>query len=1627
MPSLNEIFQTIDRKRRFDDADEAGIPAFALPQGHPRLAPLRSNKPKDNGVRLPAVTNRISGDPPLDQPRELRPEFQQVVDESLAQPPPATDLGIMDQITNIGSRFAKGLATGTAAFGKAIGVLQEVITGDPASETPIFRASQALEEGVQSAVPGFEQDFGEGTLGTIARFAVETVPEALGQTVPLMAAGAAGRGLGAIGQFATTAAAGAALQSSSLYQQAIAAGASKSVALWAAFKGIPIGATEAISLGRLFRRFDKASGGQFNKSLSRMALEVAKGTGEEAGQELVQTMLENAAAKAFDADRGLRDDVGKATATGGAVGAILNTLGIVLGGRKARRFAKTIEASPEAAQKFAEKKQPSRRDLQDLVGDAETAKNINAKERAELAQQMKEEIEQPAPTQASEAAANLAKLRAADESVRQKIEQPVQPQQKPEPTAPSLEDFTPTQLNARAKSAGVKLGPKREVLIERIREAEGPQQGDTPVPPPGSETTRPGLGFTNEFLEQPLSLRSKLQKDIQRDDWARGTVAVVDGFYVVKGVDGSGRNRPTQVWKAPEGTPDGLVSGKPLPEQLWKAPRNRTAAEVLEAERQTGIEPTGAVPARTARPELPGSIPGGLAFSSSSLPAIVRMDDVASLIRKGVSKTKAFAQRFLASRGDLPDKVFQAKFTRDGRLAANVVDVVFNLHAINKAADEVFGGRINMPGIQWEKIDDVFKGNAEPDTLAEEFREPVAAFRRATDAMSARLIELGLVEGELAARVDENIGTYVTRTYRVHTDPKWAQNVSPEVRNRFKATLRKDFPKLTPDQLDGRIESLLFEGKAADTPIAWIARGAKLGAKDLGILRHRQDLSPELRALFGENRDPRHNYAMSVAKMSQMIENEVFLNEVLEDGLGKYLFKEPVITSDGEFKVQIEAAENETMSPLNGLYTTPQIRDAFSRVFTPHTAGAFMRTYMKIVATVKIAKTVGSYKAHVRNTVANPYFHIAQGHFNFDFKGSGIGAPVGAAAGFAVAGPAGSVVGGMLGLYGGGIVARGVKTISGKYPRLRPTKETTQELQRLQRLGIYSSGARAGELRAIISDAVGDKDGIEFLMDRRATRLLGHGLKFAAEAYHVEDDVWKGSSYYLEREAYSKAKPDWSDAKIDAAVAPIVRNTFPNWDSVPELIQILRRAPFVGSFVSFAAETFRTRYQTLLLINREMRDPDLRGIASRRIAGQLATLAIPAAIAKGFMLLNGVSEQDDEDLREFLPPWTENNRIVHLGKSEDGTEFRYLDLGYTFPSTYQEAPVMAFFRGDDWVDGLKDAAFELMRPFLSEDIFTERVLDIKRNKKKNGGQIWNPQDSLPRQVALGLAHLAAVIEPSTITDLRNIEKGTRGLVNDYGRAYDAKRDSVALITGQRVETVNLPQGLSFRARNFQRDMTSATRQLTKVANRRGKVGDGEIRAAYDIADRSRRKLFARMVRRFIAARNKGVSEEHAIKIVRSVGISEDMVKNIQAEQYEPFKPGTTFLSFASKSADVIPLKGAAEPAEFKRRRRLVEDLYLDALNDSEKSERERSEMVGSQLWKLTAPSALKPKKPEDKQRARKAADELRSQIERFDMQPGELRGLLIDEGKRHKGFVERSRAFRFRKRGLKLWLARQAP
>lgn len=743
-------------------------------------------------------------------------------------------------------------------------------------------------------------------------------------------------------------------------------------------------------------------------------------------------------------------------------------------------------------------------------------------------------------------------------------------------------------------------------------------------------------------------------------------------------------------------------------------------------------------------------------------------------------KMKEFFTKYFTTRGYVPQDVFNRWIQASGQIGKYESQVKFTLGDMKSAIKSEYNGKPTDDQIT--DINLALSGKKPNNPIPPKVQAQVDEMRAQIDNLSRQFIQDGIVTGDLAAKFQKNLGTYLTRSYRKHDDPFWAEFVDPRVKNKAEAFLRGKFPQYNDEEIEGLINSIMYDPQSPGA----LLKGARLGSKDLSILKKREDIAPELRALMGEYGDPLLNYARTITKMSNLVAKHHFLQDVKKMGMGAFLFDRPT----GKYSVPIAAEGSKTMAPLNGLYTTQEIAEAFQEFNSQEPMGEVLKAYMKLNGAIKLGKTVFSVMTHARNLLGNIGFATMNGHWRAD--------KIGKAAQIAWAN-----------LYSN-------------------DQKVRDKFKEYVELGVVQDSGAAGELRQYINDIKNGQDFFERISDSKLKKVYTGTIDAVKNLYQFEDDLYKIYAFENELARYRKAFPNLTEQEVKEKAARIVRDTYPTYSMVPKIVKMNRANPLVGSFVSFPAEVLRTTYNTLGLIKEELANPSTRSIGVQRLAGTLLATLGPTAASYASMALIGLDGQDDDDLRRFVAPWQRNSEFFYL--SNKGDKYSLVDMGYSDPHSYLKRPVYDLLKGDDLAKSAIKAAGALAEPFLSEELLAERLIDISRNQKENGDHVYNPDGSAANIAADVYSHFKPIAEPGTVLSLRRILAGAQGKTDKYGNKYDLEQELVGTITGQKAETKDVTQALLFKAFELKDRVDGTQKEYMRVSRSKATTDEEKAKA-----------------------------------------------------------------------------------------------------------------------------------------------------------------------------------------------------
>jgi len=942
---------------------------------------------------------------------------------------------------------------------------------------------------------------------------------------------------------------------------------------------------------------------------------------------------------------------------------------------------------------------------------------------------------------------------------------------------------------------------------------------------------------------------------------------------------------------------DIYVTFKPNQAKSAKAIEKDSSGEVIPLEKR--FDPTTGLVAFAADPHLAEDA------------------GFASKILDGMADIKKRVFRFFDSSGGLKmpsamnaDKqlnLFQPKIDKDAYINS-VMGVVRAENRNLKLAIKNELGKATEKDVA--TINSALNGDAA--SLAEltpDVRDAVDRMRNQIDGLSRHLISKGWITGDLKAKVEGNLGTYLARSYRIFDEADYT--VDDEVKNKAINFLEKRFRAdgIAPARAQLRAKNLVDEmlltyneRGAADT-----IYGGRLGEKDLSLFMKRKDIAPEIRALLGEYKDPLMNYTRSVSRLANFAGNHRFLTELKKIGMGQIFFEKGddagrnaagankqitgrvagVKIAEGE-----EDASRGSYSPLSGLYTTAnvnEILESFERASSLSDKG-WWRFLAKANVLSKTAKTVMSVMTHVRNLFGQPYFSLLNGHNPFAYR-------------------------------------KALKAFNAIYADAAGNnRESQMYFNKMTRLGLVGEEVTTAELQRVMKDQqqfLDEAVDATELMDKGlgasllAWKKAKKGFQALARIYRASDELGKIMNFEMEKEALRPIRPDASEAELEAEAAERTRGGIPTYSEIPPAIQKLRMQPFVGPFMSFFYEAVRTQVMNVKYAAQEMSGPTLahKKYAAKRIGGHLAaTIGMGYVMQELFKALSGISDEEEENVRSLMADYEKDGQFIFWRDEEK--QIQYINLSFNNPyatTTDQTLALLGISGADDTsglVDNIISRSVAMLAPFTSETIIAQAAIDLTRNETIYGTEVFNHEASAEDKVIDGISHIARAFTPGTVD--RAINKWIPAYFGETlrsGQKPSLADELTAEFTGFKVRTLDYQESLMKSSKNTSRRITSANSLFNSVSgSRASNVSNEDMLAAYDDANESRYKIFQHAYRQIKAARAGGLTDSEITRSMKTGGVSASDIAMLRQGLYRPMSPSPSILTNARKFGHPIPIR-----------------------------------------------------------------------------------------------------------------------
>jgi hypothetical protein len=692
--------------------------------------------------------------------------------------------------------------------------------------------------------------------------------------------------------------------------------------------------------------------------------------------------------------------------------------------------------------------------------------------------------------------------------------------------------------------------------------------------------------------------------------------------------------------------------------------------------------------------------------------------------------------------------------------------------------------------------------------LPEEIIPYVYAMRGQIDNLTRDLIGYGYVTPEQAVTLENNLGQYVNRSYKMYNEMKYKPE--KETYNAAVKFLADQYIKQIATDKAGvvtyeEVQNEAIEKAKKDVEAILNKKknpyfNASTDRRNTGILEERKDIPEPIRKLMGEYTDPGTVFMMTVAKQAALKASSEYLNKLRENGMGTLFFEDNDPSRPASHSVQIASTGTESMSPLGGLFTTPEIAEALETV--EPTYNELTNTWMKLVGAVRWGKTVGSIATQLKNFESNLGFAVLNGML---LSGKNTKA-------FGAAG----------------------KYVKGQYS----AKEIDAITEKAIKLNLVGQSVGMRELKSMlgsgdISDIALD---ISLSPDGKWGKKVASKLNVFSAAnklYRLGDDFWKVYAYINEREQLSDARfgqaydqlTTEQQEQIDVESSERVKSTWPTYDRVVEAAKFVsKRAPIFGNFISFQAESLRVLANSIKIAKEDLKDPKTAHLGVRRIAGITAYFGLRSAITIGLAKLTGFAAAgilgaafgDDEEernkkaIKEALPPFMRTGDLF-VKRTKEPHKFVVVNMSSLDPYAIIPNSLNAYTEGREGIfkktmdPGVGAATAELFSAFLEPEMTFQTMWSVVNNiDPKTKQDIVLSTDTDGQAFAKVSGKVWDQLEPSSVA-----------LVKRLMERKDKEAELLA-IGGARPYDVDLHKSFGYILSQFGRDVDAINREYNGI-------------------------------------------------------------------------------------------------------------------------------------------------------------------------------------------------------------------
>lgn len=779
-------------------------------------------------------------------------------------------------------------------------------------------------------------------------------------------------------------------------------------------------------------------------------------------------------------------------------------------------------------------------------------------------------------------------------------------------------------------------------------------------------------------------------------------------------------------------------------------------------------------------------------------------------------------------------------------------------------------------------------------------RAAALAARTGIDDLTTQMLALNLVRpgSDLENTMQQNRQKYLTRTYRIFTDPdfqldpvKQARAQAEYVAQMQSAGSTKTVSELKQEALEIILHQVAkVKGTALGVNARSFAMGNGIARVDGSILKPRKALSDAWRDMLGEISDPVHAATLTIDRQANIIAAYETQKLMAQVGLDIGLFKP---NASETHPVELVSKTDDTplygdpYGPLRGLWTTKDVADALATYRSYDSQSLMWRLLQMTTGKVKIGLTALHPITYAPNLISAIGSTIIQGH--------GIN---------------------LIMNPGSMRDAAAVVFDQTDWPNAARVKS---DIPRLIREGILGQNVMLDDLLETAR-----LSGSEDLARSVVTWLpskLGKAAKWvtrgALNAYGKAEELPRLVGFYGELNRYSWAlfgKKLKDLSREEEAIAyqraiEVTRELYPMSREVPLVLKKLSTAGLFNPFVSFQWEVYRNSFNTVRRAKKDIeeaydtKNPRLLASAATRLTAFVGIVGGAYMIGQAFNEARGVKGEQGEAIRRRLRSWDQTGQLAIIELTSD--EVAFANQSYLLPQANMTAAIQAGLSGDRIDTAFLRFVREVGGQFLGDGgLVIKPVINAFITGKNEYGRDISPKDAgkyfdisgvdspewrktlLAGQDVMARAeYLLKKWSPGAITEGNKWYKAANEEMGPDGQVYDIN-DLALRLAGVRINRLNIPFQFELEASKLASRLAEARQHLTNVRGRRDLTPE-KLDQAYNLSEQARKVVFRDTVQYVRDMEIFRRPQEEAINNLRKKGVPSEFIIGALYNVYTP--------------------------------------------------------------------------------------------------------------------------------------------